>query len=277
MLLDDCIVFDKSGRLVDIDLLGCVVLLEGDGTTSILKDISAGNSVAELDRNDNEADEEVILVVVSVLLTDRVLLVGPGSIALGDTGLLKNDIDIEDNFVLNGATTMVDIDSDVLENSTSTVSRGTMVEDISAVFVDGNSIDDDIIGLLEDVVLIGTVALRDSIALEIEPVALLEIIVGVITLLNDNTVFLADCGISMILVDTVVWKLVIVNIIAAVDLITLSNVAVGDTSLCATHLSFKPVQFPLARLKVHSVTCLLFRPPNSNPSLLTLVSESHNK
>lgn len=205
---------------------------------------------------------------MTVLLTDRVLPVG-----LGDAGLLKDDIVIEDNSVLNGANTLVDIDSDVLENSI-----GIIVGDFSPVggiLVDNNSIDDDIVSLLEDVVLTGTVVLRGSVT---KLVALLEVIVDVITLLDDDiTVFIADCGISVILVDTVVWKLVTVNVIEAVDLIMFSDVAVGDTSLGTMHISFKSIQFPLARLKVHSVTCLLFWPPNSNPSLLTSASESHNK
>ena len=220
--------------------------------------------------------------IVSVLLTDRVLLVVSGSVVLGDTSMLKDDTDTEeDNSLLTGTTTLVDVNNDVLENST--VSRGLIVEDISIVLdgsmlIDSNSVDvNDIINLREDVVLIGNVALRGSVMLEIifaKLVALLEIIVDVITLLNDITVFIADCGISVILVDNVVWKLVDVNIIEVVELIILND---GDTSLADMQVSFKPIQFPLARLKVHSVTCLLVWPPNINPSSLTLASELHNK
>ena len=220
------------------------------------------------------------VIFVSVLLTDRFIPVGFVNIVLGDTSTLKDDTDIEDNSVLNGATTLVDINSDVLENSA--VSRGDIIEDISIVLdgsmlIDSNSIDDDIINLLEDVALIGCVALRGSVMLETifeKLVALLEIIADVITLLND-TVFIVDCGIS---VDNVVWILVTVNIIEVVELIMPDDAAVGDTSLADVQaVSFEPIHIPLARLKVHSVTCLLVWPPNINPSLLTLASELHNK
>ena len=205
---------------------------------------------------------------------------------IADVITLLNDIadTEENNSVLTGTTTLVDVNNDVLENST--VSRGPIVEDISivldgSILIDSNSVDvNDIIDLREDIVLIGNVALRGSVMLEIvfaKLVALLEIIVDVITLLNDITVFIADCGISVILVDNVVWKLVDVNIVEVVTLAELIIPNDGDTLLAEMQASFKPIHSPLAKLKVHSVTCLLVWPPNINPSWLTLASELHNK
>ena len=168
--------------------------------------------------------------------------------------------------------TWVDITS--LENSTAL--RGDIVGDISVALdgsTDSSLIDDDI---LEDVILVSCVILIGNVVLEIifaELVALLEIIVRLLY----DAVLIIDCGdISVILVDSV---LVTVNITeaAVVEPIIFSDVVVGDTSLTDMQVSFEPIHFPLAKLKVHNVTCLLVWPPNINPSLLTSASELHRK
>ena len=267
--IEDNSALNGATTLVDVDSgvlensRGTIVLIDSnsidDEIVSLLEDIALIGMVAlggcvtpETVFTKLDALLEIIVDVITSLI---VFIADCGvSMILVDAIVWKsvtvNAIEVMDlilpSNVVDGATILVDIDSDVLGNSTGTT-----------VLVDSNSIDDDIVSLLEDVVLIGTVVLRGCVTLE-------------------TVVFIADCGISMILVDIMVWKLVTVNAIEVIDLTMLSDVAVGDTSLDAVHVFFKPIQFPLARLKVHSVTCLLFWPPNNNPSLLTLASV-HNK
>ena len=96
-------------------------------------------------------------------------------------------------------------------------------------------------------------------------VVLLQIVVDRITLLG--VILLVLTG-----------KVVTANILTKFEVIELGVLNdVGNVSLLDTHLSFESLHFPLARLTVHNVTCLLFWPPNINPYPLILGAELHSK
>ena len=162
-----------------------------------------------------------------------------------------------------------DIDATVLEGDTA--------EDLFVIFSDcmlivTNLLDDCSVNLLEDekpdVVMIGTGVLLDM------AVMVLIVLLGIIVTLFDVTVFIDNPGILVALTE----KVVTVNIFIELEMIELGMLnGVGNASLFDVHSLFEPLHFPLARLKVHSVTCLFICPPNISPYLLVLASELHSR
>jgi len=113
-----------------------------------------------------------------------------------------------------------------------------------------------------------TTVLRSGIVFVI--VDILNVItLGSTVLVDDN---MLDNGITVLVVN-VAWKFVIILV---VELIVVNDAAVEYTSLLGTHVYVESIHFPLARLKVHSMTSLLACPPKIKPSLLASVSELHS-
>ena len=159
-----------------------------------------------------------------------------------------------------------------------TVLEGDTAEDLFVIFSDcmlvvTNLLDDCNVNLLEDVkpdvvIMIGAGALLDM------AVIVLVVLLGIIVTLFDVTVFIDNPGILVALTKRVVT----VNIFIELEMIELGMLNdVGNASLFDVHSLFEFLHFPLARLKVHSVTCVFICPPNISPYLLVLASELHSK
>ena len=151
-----------------------------------------------------------------------------------------------------------------------------IIEDIfvmpnNPMLVSTNLLDDCIVNVLEDVVILEPNALIIGVVVT-TAVMVLALLLGIVVvdriMLHGVTVFMENPEILVLLTGEVV---------TVKPLIELELGALENVSLLDMHSSFESLHFPLVRLKVHSVTCLLLCPPNINPYLLILASELHSK
>jgi len=122
---------------------------------------------------------------------------------------------------------------------------------------------------VETVVLIDTALLvyTNGIVLGDTSMVKDEIVMNMLDVVTTLGSTVLDNGIIALAVN-VAWRFVI--IVVVVELTIVNDAAVEYTSLLDTHVYCVDfIHFPLARLKVHSVTSLLTWPPKIKPSALT--------
>ena len=152
-----------------------------------------------------------------------------------------------------------------------------IVEDIfvmpnNPMLVSTNLLDDCIVNVLEDVVILEPNALIIGVVVT-TAVMVLALLLGIVVV--DRIMLL---GVTVFMENPEILGLLTGEVVTVKPLIEIELGALGNVSLLDMHSSIESLHFPLVRLKVHNVTCLLFLcPPNINPYLLTLASELHSK
>ena len=126
----------------------------------------------------------------------------------------------------------------------------------SSMLIDTNLLDDCIAKSLEDAIILEPDVVMICIVLGCDVLLDLAVIVPVVLLgitVDKITLF----GVTLVVLTA--------NILTEFEVIELGMLNdVGNISPLDIYSSFESLHFPLVRLKLHSVTCLLFWPPNIN-------------